>query len=187
MAVDLTTRAKVKAHMRTSATTWDAAIDQLLPEVSEAIRQHCNVLDFASIAHTEQYDGHGQESLVLRNRPVASVTSLHDDPDRAFGSDTLIDADDYYTDLKAGIIKLDGGVFDRSVGGIKVVYTAGHSSVPGPVEYAANVIVAQAINDAKSEGRTNESLGNLSVSSAQAWPQKVLDALQPFVVAGWSD
>ncbi len=188
MATDLTTKAKVKKHIRTSATTWDDLIDQLVPEVSESIRQHCNVLDFASVAYTEQYDGRGQDTITLRNRPVSSVTSVHDDPDRTFGSDTLLDADDdYAVDLKAGIIRLDGGVFDRSVQGIKVVYTAGHAGVPGPVELAANILVAQAVNLARSEGRASEGLGNLNVTHSHEWPPKVVALLAPYVVNGWSD
>ena len=75
-------------------------------------------------------DGDGETGfLYTREYPIASVTSLHDDSDRTYGSDTLIAASEYVW-YRNGKIELDGGCFCRGLKNIKAVYNAGYSPVP---------------------------------------------------------
>src|SRR3990167_8521710 len=56
--------------------------------------------------HTEDHDGDGSDSIALKNFPITSVTSVHDDIDRNFADATLIPASSYAIDTVNGMIRL---------------------------------------------------------------------------------
>lgn len=160
---DLSTVASCKEHLGISGTTFDAVIGTLLTRASAWIERYCG-RTFASTAYTQDYDGDGTDTLILRQYPIVSVTTIHDDQERDFASATLIDADDYYVDADKGMVKLIAGRFSRGRGNVRVVYTAGHATVPAAVALAAVELTAFWFNRRRSAGRASESLGGLSVS-----------------------
>ena len=87
-------------------------------------------------AITEYHDGTGSLLIMLRHRPVNSVTTLHSDSARSFGSTTLIAATDYqvYTNGRY-IIVTDAGL-DVGAQVIKVVYNGGYSTIPHDLKMA---------------------------------------------------
>jgi len=127
--MSLTTLANVKAFKNITATEHDTEILRLIPVVDGFIELYCNrTLEQATV--TEYHSTRaGQTILRLKQYPVASITSLHDDPDRVYGADTLIAATDYVLDdEKAGIVKLDGIAFEEGLKNVKVVYVGGFAS-----------------------------------------------------------
>ena len=164
---DLTTLARFKeyAQIATANTTWDAVLATLITQCSKLVEKYCQ-RTLLTATHTDYYDGKAQREIVLRQFPVTSVTTVHDDSARSYGSSTLVAAADYYADLNRGIIKFDI-TLGRGRGNLKVVYVAGYAdigSLPGNVVLAVNKVVGAAFNKRKSDGQTGDSLGNTSFS-----------------------
>jgi len=79
----------------------------------------------------EYYDGTGSSRLYTNHKPIISVSSLYDDLDRNFNSDTLFSSTDYAIFKAEGIIQLmpqstKGSSFMRGIANVKLIYTAGY-------------------------------------------------------------
>lgn len=142
---DLTTVANVKANygLDTNITTHDTMLQNLITQNSKQISEECG-RTFAAADYTEYYDGDGSDILMVNQYPINSITSIHDDVDRNFNSDTLIDSSYYHSvhdDAKGGIIRGDGVVFSKGKRNIKVVYNGGFSTLPGDLVKACEQMV----------------------------------------------
>jgi len=101
---------------------------------------------------TEQVSGSGLGSmLVLKQYPVISVASLHDDIDRVFGDDTLIPTADYYVYEDEGIIELVASRFVSGVANVKVVFDGGYNTVPYITEQACKLLVSSEWNSIRTQ------------------------------------
>jgi len=79
----------------------------------------------------EYHDGTGKSRIFTFHKPIISVTSLYDDIERSFGSDTLFASTDYVIFKNEGIIQLsaesvNGTAFSKGIANIKLTYTAGY-------------------------------------------------------------
>lgn len=177
---DLATTASVKEHLQIASgtTTWDAILATLITRASAVIAKHCE-RTFESTLYTEYYDG-GVDSLVLKQFPLTSVTSINDDPLRTFSTNSLIDPTTYYVDEARGMIRFIGYATSGSPGSLRVIYTAGYSSVPADIAFACVLLVAFYFNRRKSEGRSSEGMGGISVGHATEWPQDVHRILEKY-------
>ena len=141
---DLTTRAEVKEALKLTGTTDDAFIDDLIAACTpfcQAITGYTLVND---AAHVRVLDGEGFDVIDLRERPVNSVTSVWEDFERVWGSDTLLTAGtDYYLDARNGLLYRANGLpwidWPQS---IKVQMNVGYSTIPKDLERAAIEIVS---------------------------------------------
>ncbi len=150
----LTTHSRVKEYLgiKPDDASKDAMLAEFVERISAAISTRCKrVFEFES-GITEYYDGDGVMSqLMVRRYPIASVTALYDDPDRAYGSATLIAAMDYTVDKGWGLIQLDGFRFLKGLQNIKVVYDGGYKVIPQDLERAAIILCAADFLDSQSE------------------------------------
>jgi len=82
----LTTLAAVKTHLSIASadTSQDALLTQLLAGADAAIKQYFNQ-DLETTTRTEFMVGTGTPKLVLRQRPVQSITSLYLDSSAYYG------------------------------------------------------------------------------------------------------
>lgn len=100
--------------------------------------------EWAKATYTEFFDIRhtGVTDLFLREAPVASVTSVHDDPDWAYGDSALVDPSEYALDPQAAVIHRSYS-FSMGFRAAKVVYVAGYEApdFPGGLRDA---VVAQA-------------------------------------------
>jgi len=127
--MSFTTLANAKAFKNITASDHDAELLRLIPAVDAFITGYCNrTLEQATV--TEYHSTRaGQTTLRLKVYPIASITSLHDDPDRQYGAATLLDPSDYVLDDEdAGIVKLDGIAFQDGLRNVKVVYLGGFAA-----------------------------------------------------------
>jgi uncharacterized phiE125 gp8 family phage protein len=117
----------IKDFLGITVTTDD---DKLLPLCQAAQDDAGGYVDYQLEGSTfiEILDGDGIDIIQLRNIPIKSITSIYDDIDRTYGSDTLIDSDDYEFNSKAGIVTLIGLIFAKWVNNIKATYLAGYGS-----------------------------------------------------------
>lgn len=73
----------------------------------------------------------GNDALILRGRPVRSITDVREDYDRAFGADTIIPASEYWLDLdeaglsRSGILYRKYGSWPNEPRTVRVTYVAG--------------------------------------------------------------
>ena len=127
----------------------DSSDKDLLDAICSAI---LDMLDYMTnrtmeeTAHTEYHNAEEyQNRLFLSNWPVSSLAAfeIHEDPDWVWGSDTLIDADDYRVDYEAGIVYYNS-YFLQGRQSIKVEYTAGYTTSTFPASMK-QILVRQAV------------------------------------------
>lgn len=133
----LTTLEEVKNYMGMlgSKQDDDDLLEALIDRITDVFENFCNVTSFKETTYTEYYDGTGDKYLFLKNIPVISITSIHDDSDWTWGSSTALDSTEYRVMDDKYIIYQ--GFFSSGDQNIKVVYKAGYSTIPGDLKQAA--------------------------------------------------
>lgn len=188
----------VKTALLISGTTDDTLLTNLLSAADAFVAQHTG-RDFAGGTYTEAHAA-GTSVLFLANYPVTSVTSVKVDSSRAFGSDTLRDADTYVLHADRGVIESltgpflapRGGVRDDWPGAVQVVYATATGAVPAPVQEAFYQLIGHWYRQAKtfadqeyqmllsrtSDGKT----WSWSLTSGLKIPSSVRELLAPYRV-----
>ncbi len=160
----LTSVADVKELLGITGATQDNIITRNINFATKMILNYCGVSSFRSTAYTEYYDGIGGEELVLRNRPVITLTSLS--YRNEYGNNnswTLFDTEDYFVDLDSGIISSPlcfNGTYDQ----YKVVYTAGYAAIPDDLAEACARLAGY---------MTEQGLAGQSIKSKQEGQRKI--------------
>lgn len=90
---------------------------------------------------TVYLDGSGKQTLILPVIPVQSITSISIDQGRIF--ETAVSEQDYYCDLKSGILYFDYPI-PNGKGIVKIVYTAGFDS--GSLPYDLRMAMIECIS-----------------------------------------
>ncbi len=100
----------------------------LINSCSRAIRRLCKRSYFKYKTLTEYHDGKGIEKLLLKHWPIISISSLYDDANRDYGSNSLVATDDYeIMNADAGIVRIFDQVFGNNQTNVKITYIAGWS------------------------------------------------------------
>lgn len=173
---DLTTLALVRSELNIEAsfTDDDAFINELIDGVSAQIIRHCGRA-FINATYTERYDGIGGPTLMPRNLPIVSVSSLTVD-----GTVIAAAADSEhagYMVARNRVIIVGGGMFTRGLQNVAITYVAGYgSTVPDDVRRAATIQAAH-------EYRQRDRLGQTSVSVGQSTTGYTQSELLPEVQA----
>ena len=194
----LDTLSNAKSVLLVSGSGDDTMLAQLLDAADSFIEKHTG-RSFAGGTFTETHPA-GGPMLFLRNYPVASVTSLKVDADRAFGSGTERDTSTYAVHADRGVIESRTGPFLTPYRkgwadwpeSVKVVYTTATGSVPAAVKQAFSDLVGHWYRLAKTNLDANflmltESI-NGTTSKGYSWsltrglaiPPGVLKLLEPY-------
>jgi hypothetical protein len=123
------------------------------------------ILDYG-LTKTAYFDGHQErDKLFLNTNPVTSVTSLHDDPERAYGSDTLLDSDDYV--VYDWGIQLDGFKFFKGYKNIQVIYVGGYTPTTREDALVNALLrtISYAWNRRKSEHLSSDNVADLNIAT----------------------
>lgn len=137
--------------------------------------------------YTLYLDGPGGRELWLPVRPIASITSIYDDPLLSYGSSTEVVSGDYTSYAADGLIVLDAdashGAWSKARRAIKITASLGFSTAPDPVKHACGLLVAHWYrNTIPSLGRVSTSQGGVSVSLLSASiPLEVRATMAPYV------
>lgn len=139
LPTDLTTLAAVHAQLNNLQPTLDDNYLQGLISAASIAFMNQSGRNLMSATYTEQRNGNGGVSLVMRNRPVTAVASLtvgyqggsFGAPFGAYGQPTIIPASNgiapgYLFDVRS--IKLVGYSFVRGVMNVTATYTAGYAT-----------------------------------------------------------
>lgn len=122
--------------------------------------------------YTEYLDGHGDNIILLKQYPVNSVTNIYLDGDRAFADSSALAETDYYLNEDTGIIELYSKTTAEGAKTVKVVYNAGHSTIPEDLQQA----VFEALDwnmkrfEGSSIGLEQQSAGGVSIRPALTIP-----------------
>ncbi len=122
--------------------------DSLLALIKASVEQYAKTYtgrDLLVASYTEYYDGDGGSVLRLDQSPIISISSISIDAARIFAAASLIPATDIIGDAKSsllGFVELLTYSFSRGVKNVKVVYSAGYSTVPADLSGAVKLIIA---------------------------------------------
>lgn len=182
--VALITTANLKTFLGISGSSEDTILDSIVNAASKMIQSFCGKA-LVQATYTEYYDGSGVEELILKNYPIASVTSLNIDGSRTFGSSTDINvADNVIIDANSGIITLwhNYSVFPKGLRNVKVVYVAGYATnaIPYDLQQAckqtAMMIYKRQYQDQK-VGIASETIGDKTTTYELADIPKTAQAI----------
>lgn len=162
----ITTLSNVKTYMRISVSTFDTNLTALVSQVDKLIKTYLGRNIEAQTGIVEYHDGDGTDEIHLNEWPSITITSVHDDVERNFNSDTLIASTDYFVDDPSGILILfnEESHFQSGKQNVKVVYNAGYATVPVDLVLAANKLVAHFFNKQGADGHIQETIGSYSTS-----------------------
>lgn len=163
-------------------TKYDTLLSSLITAVGKRFENYCNRLFEYGASLTEYYSGSANETfIVVKRPPIASVASLYDDTDRVFGSDTLIDADDYVVGDQT--VELKYSKFLKGILNIKVTYAGGYetATIPGDLKLAAMMQVAFIFKRRADLGLTGISGEGGSISVQ--YPMKLLPEVEAILQA----
>ena len=107
----------------------DDLITDLCGRVTKQFENYCGVTSFNAADFVEYHNGCGSKHLFPNaNLPINSITTIHDDPEWTWGSDTLIAATDYrIVDSKYIVAQTN---FTDNEQNVKVVFNAGYTNIP---------------------------------------------------------
>lgn len=124
--------------------------------------------------------------LQLSIKPIISITSIHSDVDREYGSDSLIDSNKYEIDKENGRVILDDtspDTFDVGYRAIKIVGSFGYntSSPPDDLVHAICVYCSHLQRAKSSQGNNSITQRNSTVSlSPRTMPDEVKEILRGY-------
>lgn len=179
-----------------TSTGEDSNLDRLIDRAGAFLAAWCGyppaaaggVATFEDVTYTMILDGPGGAELVLPVGPLVSVTSVHSDPLREYGSDVLVASGDYTLDSYRSLVILDNdstqGAWDTGYRAIKIVYVAGFATVPADIKQAAIGMVAHWWRLRRQAGKKSVSQEGGSVSLLEETiPAQVAQLLGPYRLA----
>lgn len=184
--MDMTTTARVKLRLglESTDTEQDTLLSIMVTRASADAERIMN-RDAQAVSRTKAFDvSHGMLSLSLPAYPITTMTSVHNDVDRAFGSETLVATADYVSEAESGVIWFEIGLIPgRQV--MQVIWLGGMGTTSS--DFIINYPdVADAVDQRVCQlwQRRNE-VGLQSVASAQGnvsvltqdWPMDTLEVL----------
>lgn len=128
----LCTLEEVKNHFGFGDDAGDEEqIDRLITAAQGLFERYCGRV-FDEATFTEYWNGDGTDLLFIKNYPIISIASIHDDSgDHSYGDDTLIDPTGYAI-INDNHVQLYSTVFNKSVNNVQIIYVAGYSdTTPG--------------------------------------------------------
>jgi hypothetical protein len=156
----LISKSDIKSALNITDTTHDTWLDTQIAREQKEAEKYCHYA-FNRATYTEYHDGDGSSIIMLKNLPIESITSIHDDPDRVYDSEHLIDSTDYVLYSGSGKVQLDGLITTIGLNNIKVIYVAGYGAGAGqttPPEDIKKALILLVIASFKEMLAANESL-----------------------------
>lgn len=139
-SMNLCTPEMVKTYLGLTGSTYDAALDALIPAASERIERACRRA-FGSATLTEYHDG-GHDRVLLGRRPATAVNEVHDDPRGQFPDASVVPAAEYTLYPEMGLLMLRSGRFARGVRSVRVTYSGGYAEPPADLAQACVMLTA---------------------------------------------
>ena len=124
----IATLAEVYEFLSVSGSDDDDLIQNFIDRKTVEFENWCQLDSFYVTDYTEYHDGEGAPYLFVRNFPINSIAEIASDSDWTWGTDTVIDSDDYRVVEKNYVAYKS--YFNPGLQNIKVTYNAGYDSIP---------------------------------------------------------
>ena len=169
------------SDLKTEFNKDDTSHDTLLLSLAESVQSLFEELTNRVIESTTFTEYHGMRSrsdkVFLKNIPVISITSIHDDPDWDYDSDTLISSDDYTYSADEGIVYYDG-LFFHAQNNVKVIYVAGYTVNTFPNAWK-QIWIRQAMHWFSEAKNKTHGQTSVNVSEGSTSKKELKDGLLP--------
>ncbi len=145
-----------------TSSNQDTRIAVLCESVSELVKTYCNntFVDFVSSAKTETFNIDYNEHFVqLTETPLIAISSVSEREKPTDSYTNLTNNADYYADsVTDTIFRVDSAGnekrFKSGKGAVKVVYTAGYTSLPQDLELAVMDLITYYLKDERKQRQT---------------------------------
>lgn len=167
-------RVKVRIGVAADDTQYDALLASMLARSSSEAERVMN-RDAETVSRTAQYDVRpGTRSVCLPAYPITSITTIWNDRDRVFGTETAISSSDYYSDASSGMVHFEAALVS-GYGALKITYTGGMgASVAAFI--AAYPDIADAVDERVAQlWQRRDEIGLTGVSGNQGSVNRVKD------------
>ena len=166
MSIQLVTIAQVKLLLGANANfPDDTLLTLLVQQVSARCQSYLNRdLEDTGEHATEYFNGDGRRRVFpLRRFPISTVTSVHDDIDRNYGSGSLISSSDYAIHLDEGYVEIEYPL-QPGMRNVKIIYDGGYLASEGVLPVPDAMKQAALLQSAEVY-RRKESMTETSVSN----------------------
>lgn len=181
MGTSLITLADYKTYKNLSTPNHDAEINNLIPKVSDLIKNYCKrtFVDYVNTAKVEYYNG-GVEAFVLKESPVISVTTVEYSSD--YGN-TYSNIPEFYSWVLDDdcIVSTSNDGFVKRLRGYKITYKAGYVNIPEDLKLAALDLISYyrqndaAVHSTKAPGTNSVQIEYISTTTLPAHIRRILD------------
>ena len=168
---NLVTLASYKINEGINSVKDDERIEALINSVSQLVKTYCGngIVDFYSTAtggdpanntKTETFSINWASNIVqLTESPIIAITSVSERDNPTDTYTTLTNNEDYYVDsVTDTIFRVDSAGnekrFKSGKGAVKVVYTAGYTSLPQDLELAVMDLITYYLKDERKSRQT---------------------------------
>lgn len=193
----LITAAQARLYVQISGTGEDTDLETLIGRVGKVIAGYLGYPPpsvgasptLESTTHTLYLTGDGGRDLPLGLYPVTAITSVQDDPTRQHDGSSYLISSSNYAIQEGRALRLthsSGLTWSSTRGGIKVVCTAGYTSIPEVIQEVCCEEVALRWRRRKQLGVTSSSSGGGSTSPAKPETLSAASklALSPYRLVG---
>jgi hypothetical protein len=181
--VNLTTITRVKAfkNVPSDDQTHDVELTRLIPAASKFCADYCERVFDGALSFVEYLSTtNGQTRIRVSRPPIRTIISLHDDPLRVYGADTLVDPTEYVvTDPKAGVIEFHGHALSDGFNNLKIVLDCGFlpltapagptvtpQGTPGATTYAYKLVAFDENGETEASAAGTTTTGNATLGSS---------------------
>jgi hypothetical protein len=165
----ITTNTTVKSLLGITASTDDTLLSLMCDWLTAFIQNYCDKKFVEQTVTNEIYSSRDFKfSFYLLSSPIKSVTSFaKKQSDGSFKA--LVVDQDYEIELSSGYIQMNQ--IDNGLADLKITYIT-LENIPKDIEMVATQLVARAYNKRKSEGVSQESVGEATIQ----WGALLTDA-----------
>lgn len=185
-ATELLSLANLKVYLQITSSDKDAILTDIKDFVEDFCKKYTGK-DFLVTSYTIYRDGDNTRTLNVEQYPITAITSIHKDANRSFGSDTLIPTASIITNdsesWASGIIELYDDTFTRGIKNIKVILSAGYSTIPQDLQFAVAEICARVytMQDKRLFGQITQTVGQRTLSlDMEALPKRAKATLDRY-------
>ena len=184
MALPLITRAEYKVYAGLTSPTQDTAIDNLIPKVSQLVKNYCrrSFVDYVNESKVDYFNG-GFFNLIPTESPTIQVQSLEYSSDYGNTYTTLLEFVDYVVSKGNGEVYTTSKTtpFTEGINAYKLTYTAGYDELPEDLKLAIFDLVTyylkydMAVHSPKAPGTNTVQIEYVTNSSLPSHIRRVLD------------